>query len=159
MKKNRHNPNDPPRFIKKIAVTTDGEVADKEVMNDGFYAVITDMEGDVSGIIAINERRWKIEECFRIMKTDFEARPIYLQREDRIKVYFLICFISLLIYRILASKLNKKYTTEHIIDTLKKMDVCELDASGYIATYKRTNLTDDLHEFWIRHGYSDYQES
>lgn len=159
-KKNRRNPNDPARFIKKTAITADGEVAeeeycqlnqaaiDKEAMYDGFYAVTTDIEGDVSEIITINERRWQIEECFRIMKTDFEARPVYLQREDRIKAHFLICFLALLIYRILELKLDKKYTTENIIDTLRRMDVCALDAYGYIPVYKRTDLTDDLHELF-----------
>ncbi len=126
----------------------DQAAIDKEAMYDGFYAVTTDIEGDVSEIIAINERRWQIEECFRIMKTDFEARPVYLQREDRIKAHFLICFLALLIYRILEFKLDKKYTTENIIDTLKSMDVCALDAYGYIPIYKRTDLTDDLHELF-----------
>lgn len=109
-KKNRKNPNDPARFIRKTSVTENGEIADsafwemdqdvidREEMYDGFYAVTTDMESDVSEIIAINKRRWQIEECFRIMKTEFEARPVYLQLDDRIKAHFLICFLSLLVY-------------------------------------------------------------
>ena len=118
-------------------------------MYDGFYAVSTDMEGDVAEIIAINKRRWQIEECFRIMKTDFDARPIYLQREDRIKAHFLICFLSLLIYRILEYKLEKKYTSEQIIDTLRKMNVTKLkEGLGYIPSYTRTDLTDLLHELF-----------
>lgn len=157
-KKNRRNPNDPARFLKKTAITSNGEVADEvvceldqeaianEAMYDGFYAVTTDIEGDVAEILKINERRWQIEECFRIMKTDFEARPIYLQREDRIKAHFLICFLALLVYRLLEYKLKNKYTTEQIIDTLREMRVCELEGYGYIPTYKRTDLTDDLHE-------------
>lgn len=157
-KKNRKNPNDPARFIKTTAVTEHGEVADKkycildqeaidkEAMYDGFYAVTTDLEGDIAEIIAINKRRWQIEECFRIMKTEFEARPIYLQLEDRIKAHFLICFLSLLIYRILEKKLENKYTIETTLDTLKLMQVCEIEGYGYIPTYKRTDLTDELHE-------------
>lgn len=157
-KKNRKNPNDPARFIKKTAVTQNGEVAEeefcvldqeainKESMYDGFYAVTTDMDGDVSEIIAINKRRWQIEECFRIMKTDFNARPVYLQREERIKAHFLICFLALLVYRLLEIKLNKNYTAEQIIKTLKEMNVYELDGNGYIPTYRRTDITDKLHE-------------
>lgn len=159
-KKNRKNPNDPARFIKKTAVTQNGEVADeefctldqgiidKEAMYDGFYAVTTNMEEDVSQIIAINKRRWQIEECFRIMKTDFEARPIYVQLEECIKAHFLICFLSLLIYRIMEAKLGNKYTVENTLKTLRNMKVCEIEGYGYIPTYKRTALTDELHEIF-----------
>lgn len=157
-KKNRKNPNDPARFIKTTAVTAYGEVADKsyceldqeiidkEAMYDGFYAVTTDLEGDIAEIIAINKRRWQIEECFRIMKTEFEARPIYLQREDRIKAHFLICFLSLLVYRLLEQKLGNKYTIERTLKELREMQVCEIEGYGYIPTYKRTELTDELHD-------------
>lgn len=140
VKKNRRDPNDPARFVKKTAMTVYGEVAEdtyceldqeaieKEGMYDGFYAVATDIEGDVSEIIKINQRRWQIEECFRIMKSEFNARPIYLQREDRIKAHFLICFLSLLVHRIMESKLEHKYTTEQIIDTLWSMEVFSIIA-------------------------------
>lgn len=159
-KRNRHNPNDPARFIKKRAITEHGEAAEEiyceldqeaienEVMYDGFYAVTTDMDEDVSSIIAINQRRWQIEECFRIMKTEFEARPIYVRREDRIQAHFLICFIALLIYRILEAKLQNEYSVEEILKTLRDMNVCAVDAYGYIPTYTRTELTDKLHELF-----------
>lgn len=158
LKKERRNPNDPARFVKKTSVTEYGEVADKEIyeldkdmidketMYDGFYAVVTDIEGDVAQIININKRRWQIEECFRIMKTEFDARPVYLRREDRIKAHFLICFIALMIFRLLEIRLEKEYTAEQIISTLKKMEVCSLEEYGYIPTYTRTELTDKLHE-------------
>ena len=158
MKKERRNPNDPARFVKKTSVTEYGEVADKEIyeldkdmidketMYDGFYAVVTDIEGDAAQIININKRRWQIEECFRIMKTEFDARPVYLRREDRIKAHFLICFIALMIFRLLEIRLEKEYTVEQIISTLKKMEVCRLEEYGYIPTYTRTELTDKLHE-------------
>lgn len=160
IKKTHRNPNDPARFITKTAVTKNGEVAkqelcelnqeaiDKEAAYDGFYGVVTDIDGDVSQIIAINNRRWQIEECFRIMKTEFEAQPIYLQREDRIKAHFLICFLALLIYRLIEEKLGNRYTVEQIIDTLKSMHVCEVEAYGYLPTYKRTDLTDELHKLF-----------
>ena len=112
-KKQRKNPNDPGRFIGTIAVTEDGEAAKVhafldenkiagEAMYDGLYAVCTDLlDDDVNGILKVSEGRWQIEECFRIMKTDFSARPVYLQDENRIKAHFLICFLALLSYRVL----------------------------------------------------------
>ena len=101
------NPNDPSRFIQKTAVTGDGEIAQKQIfqldeerireeaMYDGFYAVVTNLEGDVREVININRRRWEIEENFRIIKTEFEARPVFVRREDSIKAHFLTCYISL----------------------------------------------------------------
>lgn len=163
LKKNRKNPNDPARFIRKTAVTENGEAADKifceinqenidqEAMYDGFYAVTTDIDGDISEIITINKRRWQIEECFRIMKTDFDARPIYVQKEECIKAHFLICFISLLLYRLIDTKLENKYTAETMIDTMRDMKLCLLPGYGYIPTYKRTDLTDDLHDIFGFH--------
>lgn len=159
-KKEKRNPNDPGRFIKKTATTEHGEAATEtyyeidesvisnEEMYDGFYAVTTDLEGDISEIIKINKQRWQIEECFKIMKTEFEARPVYLQREDRIKAHFLICFVSLMIYRLLEIKLEKNYTTRTIINTLRNMKVCKIDEYGYIPTYTRNDLTDKLHELF-----------
>lgn len=160
VRKERRNPNDPARFIKKTAITDQGEIAGRtlyeiddeaiaaEAMYDGFYAVTTDIEGSAEEIIRINRRRWQIEECFRIMKTEFEARPVYVRREDRIKAHFLVCFTALLIYRLLERKLENKYTAEEIIHTLRDMNVCFLDGYGYIPTYTRTQLTDDLHSIF-----------
>ena len=132
----------------KVYCELDQAVIDKEAMYDGFYAVATNIEGDVSEIIAVNKRRWQIEECFRIMKTEFEARPVYLRLEDRIKAHFLICFIALVIYRIMEAKLENKYTVEQILATLKSMNVCAVDGFGYIPTYTRTELTDELHKLF-----------
>ncbi len=92
----------------------------KEEMYDGFYAVITNLEGDVSEIIRINKQRWEIEENFRIMKTEFEARPVYVRREDRIKAHFMTCYISLLLYRLLEKKLGDAYTRTELTDSLHK---------------------------------------
>ena len=152
------NQNDPARFIHKTSVTPDGEIADKalyaldeerireEAMYDGFYAVVTNLEDDPSEIIKINKRRWEIEENFRIMKSDFEARPVYVQRDDRIKAHFLTCYISLLVYRLLEKKLGEEFTCSQILETLRKMNVTLLSKdSGYIPAYKRTKLTDALH--------------
>lgn len=154
--KNRQD--DPKRFITSTSVTNDGEIASRRVFSlntaaiekeeefDGFYAVCTTLEDDISEIIKINKRRWEIEESFRILKTDFKARPVYLKRDDRIKAHFTTCFLSLLIYRILEHKLNEEYTSEKIITTLREMNVRNLEGIGYIPTYTRTEITDILHE-------------
>lgn len=160
-KRKGKNQNDPARFIKKTALTTDGEVAAKSVYElnealiaeeekfDGFYAVITNLEDDVEEIVRINKQRWEIEENFRITKTEFDARPVYVRREDRIKAHFMTCFISLLVYRLLEKKLGEKYTCEQILDTLREMDLTRISKDGYyIPSYKRTDLTDDLHSIF-----------
>ncbi|WP_352397297.1 IS1634 family transposase [[Clostridium] aminophilum] len=154
------NQNDPHRFIGKEVMTEDGEACTKEVpylktdiiaeeeKYDGFYAVCTNLDDmNVAEVIHINKKRWEIEECFRIMKTEFKARPVYLQREDRIKAHFLTCFISLFIYRLLEKRLGEQYTCEDIVHTLRDMNMYRPgEKRGYIPAYTRTDLTDALHE-------------
>lgn len=152
------NPNDFRRFINSNSLTTDGEIASKKIhsindskiqeesMYDGFYAVCTNLEDDAFSIIKINQRRWEIEECFRIMKTEFEARPVYLQRKERIKAHFLTCFLALTIYRILEKKTNEQFTTEQLLTTLREMDFLKVRGEGYIPTYTRTEITNTLHD-------------
>lgn len=153
----RNRQNDPKRFIKSTSVTRDGEVADIRVLAlnqsaidsesafDGFYAVCTTLEDDISEIIKVNKRRWEIEESFRILKSDFKARPVYLKRDDRIKAHFTTCFLALLIYRILEHKLNGKFTSSQIINTLRNMNLRNLEGVGFIPTYTRTPITNALH--------------
>ena len=105
----------------------------------------TNLEDDVEEIIKINKRRWEIEESFRIMKSEFKSRPVYLSREDRIKAHFLTCFLSLVIFRYLEKKLDEEYTVSEIMDTLKKYEL-NLIKNDYIPTYTRTNITDLLHD-------------
>ena len=155
LKKNRQN--DPRRFVRQDHCTSDGEAADKMITSidedvvreeeryDGFYAVCTNLEDDISTIISINQRRWQIEECFRIMKSEFRARPVYLSRKDRITAHFITCFTALIIYRILEKKLDKEYTCDSIIRTLKEMNMMVLPGEGYVPKYPRTDLTDQLH--------------
>ena len=157
IKKERRNPNDPARFIGKTAVTEDGEIAkienyldtdkiENEALYDGLYAVTTDLlDDDVKDILKVSEGRWEIEECFRIMKTDFEARPVYLQDEIRIKAHFLICFLSLVIYRYLEKSLGSIYTCETILDKLKTMNFADVQEQGFMPLYTRDKLTDTLH--------------
>ena len=152
------NQNDYKRFISKTSVTGDGEVADKDLYSinanaiaaeeiyDGFYAVCTNLDDDPTAIIKINHRRWEIEECFRIMKSEFKARPVYLKRDDRIEAHFTTCFISLLVYRILEKKLGEKFTCPEIVKGLRDMTFLEVKGEGYIPAYTRTDFTDALHE-------------
>lgn len=165
--------NDPARFIQRTAVTEYGEIAQKNIyqldeakileesMYDGFYAVITNLEGDIREIININKQRWEIEENFRIMKSEFEARPVFVRREDRIKAHFLTCFISLLVYRLLEKKLGEEFTCSQILETLRNMNVTLLSKdSGYIPSYKRTKITDKLHSsFGFRTDYEFIRKS
>lgn len=154
------NQNDPHRFIAIDKATQDGEICSEELVYlntaaieeeerfDGFYAVCTNLDDmGVDEIIRINKKRWEIEECFRIMKTDFKARPVYLQTEDHIRAHFITCFIALVVYRILEKKLHEAYTCEEIIDTLRNMQMARPgEKLGYIPVYTRTDLTDALHE-------------
>lgn len=166
-KLSRNSANDPKRFIEQGHCTPDGEAAsrtitslnqeqiDNEAKYDGLYAVCTNLGYDVSGIIKINQKRWEIEECFRIMKTEFKARPVYLSRKDRIIAHFTTCFTALVIYRILEQKIKGKYTCEKLIDTIRSMDMMIAPGEGYIPTYTRTDITDTLHDaFGFR---TDYQ--
>ena len=155
---NKKNQNDFKRFISSTNITKDGEIADKKVysinldaianeeMYDGFYAVCTNLEDDASSIAKINHRRWEIEECFRIMKSEFKARPIYLSRDDRIQAHFTTCFLALVLYRYLEKYLGEKFTSHDIICSLRNMNFNHIPNEGYVPTYIRTDLTDALHE-------------
>lgn len=157
-KKTRRNPNDPARFIGASAVSKDGEVAnvyhyldeekiEEESRYDGLYAICTDLlDDDAEDIIKVSEGRWQIEECFRILKTDFSARPVYLQNENRIKAHFLVCFLALLLYRTLEKKIGCEYTSDKIIETLRSMNFAGIEEQGFIPLYTREKITDDLHE-------------
>ena len=148
--------NDPKRFITTITTTENGEEAKdnhyflneqailEEAKYDGLYAVCTNLEDDPEEIIRINKQRWEIEESFRIMKSEFKARPVYLSNEDRIKAHFTTCFLALVIYRYLEKKLNSKYTVSEIIEKLRDMNF-SIEKYDYIPKYRRTTLTDELH--------------
>lgn len=160
VKRKGKNQNDYKRFIDSLNVTVNGEVAEnatysinletikEEEKYDGYYALTTNLIGDINEILKIVKGRWEIEESFRIMKSDFLARPVNLSREDRIKAHFMTCFLSLFIYRLLEKKLNYKYTTSQILDTLRNMEMIEHKGIGYEPIYERTQITDDLHEIF-----------
>jgi transposase len=155
---NKKNQNDFRRFISSTNITEDGEVADEAIHNinvdavadeemyDGFYAVCTNLEDDATAITKINHRRWEIEECFRIMKSEFKARPVYLSRDDRIQAHFTTCFLALVIYRYLEKYLGEKFTCHEITSGLREMNFYQIPTEGYVPTYTRTDFTDTLHE-------------
>ena len=161
-KTDRKKATDFKRLVKKTTVTKEGEIATQDVYTlnhelileeeryDGFYGLATNLKDDISTILRVARGRWEIEESFRIMKTDFLARPVYVKRRDRIRAHFLVCFLALLFYRILEHKLDEKYTVSQILNTLRgmQMSIFQSDNSNvYVPSYTRTQLTDDLHRW------------
>lgn len=158
IKLDKSNQNDYKRFITKTPVTKEGEIAENKILSlninqiekeqiyDGFYGVCTNLEDSAEEIIKINKRRWEIEESFRIMKSEFKARPVYLSRDDRITAHFTTCFLSLVLHRYLEKELEEKYTAYEIIDTLRNMNVLKNGTEGYLPSYERTDITDLLHD-------------
>ena len=150
--------NDPKRFISTISTTSNGEVAEEnhyelnyDVINeeakyDGLYAVCTNLEDNVNKIIKINHRRWEIEESFRLMKSEFKSRPVYLSRDDRIKAHFTTCFLALTIFRYLEKILDEKFTAEKIIETLRNYNFRNFPGFGYVPLYTPNNLIHALHD-------------
>ena len=121
------------------------DIIKEEELYDGLYAVCTNLEDEANEIIKTNHNRWEIEESFRIMKSEFKSRPIYLSRDDRIKAHFTTCFLALIIYRYLEKKIEEKYTVCEVIDTIRDMNFLK-DDDDFIPNYTRTDITDLLHE-------------
>lgn len=155
------------RFITKTAITENGEVADKNIcaLNDekiseeekydGFYAVATDLEDPVESILAVNKGRWEIEESFRIMKSEFQARPVFVRKDDRILAHFTTCFLALTLFRYMEKKLHGKYTCSQIIKGLNQIKFLHFPDHGYVPAYTRSDFTDDLHD--VFHFRTDYE--
>ena len=147
----KKGPNDVTRFIrsdKKRNYYLDQERIEEEAKYDGFYAVATNIfDMEETEILSIQARRYKIEDCFRILKTNFSSRPVHHRLESRIRAHFLICFTSLLIYRLLEVKLdrnNTHYTTEQILETLRNMNVTNCQDVYYQACYTGSDVLDSL---------------
>jgi transposase/ABC-type uncharacterized transport system substrate-binding protein len=150
----KKGPHDVTRFIKRTSVTKDGQealdlyeidqsVIEEEEKYDGYYAIATNLDDDAKAILKINSQRYKIEDCFRILKTNLNARPVYHSKENRITAHFMICYTALLIYRLLECKLDqygKHFTTENIIDTLKCMNVVNMQDMYYTAAYRGSQV-------------------
>lgn len=154
----RKGPNDVRRFMKRIARTEAGEDASvtyvldeakiaEEEMYDGFYAVATNLEDPARDIIAVMEKRYRIEECFRIMKTNFSARPIYHNEDRRIRAHFMICYTALLVYRLIECSLDDQgshITPDHLITTLRNMNVTNVHDVEFMALYTGSSALDAL---------------
>lgn len=160
------NPNSPKRFTKQVHSTDEGEVAENEVKYldverileeekyDGMYLVCTNLEGSAKQIIEIAQRRWEIEDCFRVMKSELLTRPFFVRLEDSIKAHFLSCFLSLTVIKIIQKGLGD-YSIGEITEALRDMNWAEIQGEGYTPNYQRTNLTDKLHKhFGFRTDYS-----
>lgn len=166
IKTERNRQSDYKRFITKTAITNDGEIAEKKIYTlnedkileeekyDGFYCVATNLEDEASEIIRINHRRWEIEESFRIMKTEFSARPVFLSRDDRITAHFTVCFLALVLYRYFEKAMGQKYTCHQLLEQLKSIKFFKAQ-EGYLPAYTRNDLTDDLHKVFGER--TDYQ--
>ena len=158
--------NDPNRFVGQFYFTEDGQVAEhrefaldedrirSEAVYDGFYCVATNLEDPVELILKANRRRWEIEESFRLLKSEFKARPVYLSRDDRILAHFMTCFLALVLFRILEARLGDAFTASRITQTLRDMNLYKVEGEGYLPTYTRDDLTDALHQaFGFRTDY------
>lgn len=166
-KGNAYHQNDYRRLVEKTAVTDEGEVAGNTLFSmdmkriaeeetyDGFYALNTNLDDDPGEIVKVNHQRWQIEECFRIMKSEFKARPAHVSTDTRIQGHFLTCYLALVLYRYLEKRTGNKYTCEQLLSTLRGMHMREVLGEGYLPSYTRTDITDTLHEaFGFR---TDYQ--
>ena len=154
----KKGPHDVTRFIKRKSKTTSGEevtelyeidqsVIEEEEKYDGFYAIATNLDDPAKDIIEISSNRYKIEDCFRVLKTNLSARPVFHQKRERIISHFLICYTALLIYRILEKKLNTTnthFTTENIIETLRNMNVANIEDMCYMSTYTCSQVVTEL---------------
>jgi transposase len=154
----KKGPNDVTRFIKRISIGKTGEkasdhyiidqsVIDKEEKYDGYYAVATNLDDDAKTILGISDNRYKIEDCFRILKTNFGARPAFHRNRMRIIAHFMICYTALLIYRLLENMLDlygTHFTTDNILDTLRNMGVVNIMDSLYAATFNASQVCSSL---------------
>ena len=154
----KKGPHDVTRFIKRTSTGKDGEKAsdyysinqsiiDEEEKYDGFYAIATNLEDDAKTILEINSKRYKIEDCFRVLKTNFNARPVYHRNRNRIIAHFMICYTALLIYRLLENKLDQygtHFTTEDILGTLRNMNVINTQDTFYTAAFNGSKVCTSL---------------
>ena len=154
----KKGPHDVLRFIKRDSIGKAGEkasdhysinqdVIDREEKYDGYYAVATNLDDDAQAILSISENRYKIEDCFRILKTNFETRPVFHRNRTRIIAHFMICYTALLIYRLLENKFDQygtHFTTDDILDTLQNMNVVNIKDSLYAAAYKASRVCTSL---------------
>lgn len=141
----KHVTEDGEEAVFKIAALNLDAIADEEKY-DGFYGICTDLNDPVYEIIRLNHNRWESEDSFRVLKTDFKARPAFVWTDNHIRAHFMVCFIALLIFRIIECELKYEYTAPEIISKLREMTLNILPGYGYRPNYTRTDLTDALHQ-------------
>ena len=152
----KKGPNDIRRFLKNTSSDTANYVLDMDKIHeeekyDGFYAVATNLDDSAKDILAVAQNRYKIEDCFRIMKTNFDARPVFLRKPERIRAHFLICYTALLIYRLMECKLDDNLThvtTSNLIKTLRNMNVVNMDDMYYKSIYSGSQALDALERYF-----------
>ena len=154
----KKGPHDVTRFIKRTSSTKSGEtVTDKYALDlaaieaeekyDGFYAVATNLDDPAKDILEVSANRYKIEDCFRVMKTNFSARPVFHQKRERIIAHFMICYTALLIYRLMEKKLDlygTHFTVDSIIKTLNSMNVVNIEDMCYMSAYTSSEICTSL---------------
>ena len=145
----KKGPSDVTRFIKRIqngsdegktgkSYGIDQALIDEEEKYDGYYAIATNLGESAKEIVSISSQRYKIEDCFRIMKTDFSGRPVFHHTREHTTAHFMICYTALLIYRLLEKKLDDKemhFPIGPVIETLQNMAVTNIEDMCYKSTY------------------------
>ena len=155
----RKNQNDPSRFIKEDNFTKSGELAtdklktindstvEDEIKYHGFYAVATNLNLSIKEVLDINSNRWLIEYCFRLLKSFFDTRPMYVFTEEHIKGHLTVCYQSLLVFQILSKKLDElgtHYSARAILDTLKNMVISNHSNRYYESNYTNSKVLQSL---------------
>ena len=165
--KSRQSQQDPRRYVTTTYTTPSGEIAvkmemaiDKDMVKqeerfDGFYAYGTSLDDDAVDVLRARSFHYEIEHLFRTTKTFLDARPVYLSRQDRIKSHFLICFLSMVIVKILQRQLieanpgayrDQPLTIDSLVETLQNLRFGAIPGNNYIPMFTRTELTDQLQQ-------------
>lgn len=165
----KKGPHDVTRFIRRTSTGKNGEkaqdlyvidqsVIEEEERYDGYYAVATNLDDDVATILSISAQRYKIEDCFRLLKTNFSSRPVYHRTREHITAHFMVCYTALLVYRLLEAKLNRygqtlkdgaqHFTTRDIIQTLKNMNVVNMQDMCYMSAYHGSQVLNALNAIY-----------
>ncbi|MDE5585447.1 MAG: hypothetical protein K2I92_03785 [Muribaculaceae bacterium] len=155
----RQSQNDPRKYVETVYVTAEGEAAEHILMGinqkvieqeerlDGFYAYATSLDDDAVDVLRARSFHYEIEHLFRTTKSFLDSRPVYLQRSDRIRSHFLICFLAMVMLKILQKKVDMPdVSIDRLISTLRGFRLAYIKGAGYIPLFERDELTDRLQE-------------
>ena len=130
-------------IVAKSQLSIDEEKIAEEEKYDGYYAIVTsEMDKSDNEIIDIYRGLWRIEETFKITKSELDARPVYVSRKDHIEAHFLTCYIALVLGRVLQHKLDKKYSVGKIFETLANCNCSNFQENYYLFDYYDSILSD-----------------